>query len=295
MKVLNYGSLNYDYVYEVDHINKPGETQSCQARNVFCGGKGLNQSVALARAGVLVYQGGLIGEDGQLFLDICQENGIDTSYLGRTEGPCGHAVIQLDKKGENSIMIYGGANQKQTPEHIAQVLENFGEGDILLLQNEVNGLKDLIDQAWKRQMKIILNPSPWNDVLKECDLKKVSIFLINEVEGEQITGKQKPEEILEEMERFYPDAQTVLTLGSQGAIWQGEGRQIRQEAYPVKTVDTTAAGDTFTGYFIAGLTENIPMEENLNRAARASAIAVSRMGAAPSIPLRREVESWTNF
>ena len=130
MKVLNYGSLNYDYVYEVDHINKPGETQSCQARNVFCGGKGLNQSVALARAGVLVYQGGLIGEDGQLFLDICQENGIDTSYLGRTEGPCGHAVIQLDKNGENSIMIYGGANQKQTPEHIAQVLENFGEGDI---------------------------------------------------------------------------------------------------------------------------------------------------------------------
>ncbi len=291
MKVLNYGSLNYDYVYEVDHINKPGETQSCSGRNVFCGGKGLNQSVALARAGALVYQGGMIGEDGQLFLDVCRENGIDTSYLGKTEGPCGHAVIQLDKNGENSIIIYGGANQKQASEHMDEVLGNFGEGDILLLQNEVNGLKYLIDRAWERQMMIILNPSPWNDMLKDCDLKKVSVFLINEVEGEQITGRQEPEEMLEEMARLYPEAQTVLTLGSQGAIWQGEGRQIRQAAYPVKAIDTTAAGDTFTGYFIAGLAEHIPMEENMRRAARASAITVSRMGAAPSIPRLNEVKS----
>lgn len=290
MKVLNYGSLNYDYVYEVDHINQPGETQSCVRRNVFCGGKGLNQSVALARAGVSVYQGGLTGEDGQMFLEVCRENGIDTSCLGRVEGPSGHAVIQLDRSGENCILIYGGANQSQTREWMDKTLDHFGEGDLLLLQNEVNGLDYLIDQAYAKGMVIVLNPSPWDDKLKACDLKKVSVFLINEVEGGQITGEQEPERILDKMQQLYPDAQTVLTLGSKGAIWQGRGQRIRQKAYKVDVVDTTAAGDTFTGYFIAGMTEHMPVEENMRRAARASAIAVSRMGAAPSIPTLSEVE-----
>lgn len=290
MKVLNYGSLNYDYVYEVDHINQPGETQSCVRRNVFCGGKGLNQSVALARAGVSVYQGGLTGEDGQMFLEVCRENGIGTSCLGRVEGPSGHAVIQLDRSGENCILIYGGANQSQTREWMDKTLDHFGEGDLLLLQNEVNGLDYLIDQAYAKGMVIVLNPSPWDDKLKDCDLKKVSVFLINEVEGGQITGEQEPERILDKMQQLYPDAQTVLTLGSKGAIWQGRGQRIRQKAYKVDVVDTTAAGDTFTGYFIAGMTEHMPVEENMRRAARASAIAVSRMGAAPSIPALSEVE-----
>ena len=290
MKVLNYGSLNYDYVYEVDHINQPGETQSCVRRNVFCGGKGLNQSVALARAGVSVYQGGLTGEDGQMFLEVCRENGIGTSCLGRVEGPSGHAVIQLDRSGENCILIYGGANQSQTREWMDKTLDHFGEGDLLLLQNEVNGLDYLIDQAYAKGMVIVLNPSPWDDKLKACDLKKVSVFLINEVEGGQITGEQEPERILDKMQQLYPDAQTVLTLGSKGAIWQGRGQRIRQKAYKVDVVDTTAAGDTFTGYFIAGMTEHMPVEENMRRAARASAIAVSRMGAAPSIPALSEVE-----
>ena len=290
MKVLNYGSLNYDYVYEVDHINQPGETQSCVRRNVFCGGKGLNQSVALARAGVSVYQGGLTGEDGQMFLEVCRENGIGTSCLGRVEGPSGHAVIQLDRSGENCILIYGGANQSQTREWMDKTLDHFGEGDLLLLQNEVNGLDYLIDQAYAKGMVIVLNPSPWDDKLKACDLKKVSVFLINEVEGGQITGEQEPERILDKMQQLYPDAQTVLTLGSKGAIWQGRGQRVRQKAYKVDVVDTTAAGDTFTGYFIAGMTEHMPVEENMRRAARASAIAVSRMGAAPSIPALSEVE-----
>ena len=139
-------------------------------------------------------------------------------------------------------------------------------------------------------MVIVLNPSPWDDKLKDCDLKKVSVFLINEVEGGQITGEQEPERILDKMQQLYPDAQTVLTLGSKGAIWQGRGQRIRQKAYKVDVVDTTAAGDTFTGYFIAGMTEHMPVEENMRRAARASAIAVSRMGAAPSIPALSEVE-----
>lgn len=290
MKVLNYGSLNYDYVYEVEHINQPGETQSCRSRNVFCGGKGLNQSIALAKAGVPVYQGGTIGEDGELFLKVCRENHIDTTYLNQIEGPSGHAIIQLDKNAENCIIIYGGANQSQTKEKIDQTLEGFEKGDLLLLQNEVNCLDYLIDQAYEKGMITILNPSPWDDKLEACDLRKVKIFLINEIEGGQITGKEDPEEILDEMEKKFPEAQVVLTLGGKGACYQGSGNRIYQGAIPTNVVDTTAAGDTFTGYFIAGMTEGLGMEENMHRAAKAASIAVSRMGASDSIPELSELQ-----
>jgi ribokinase len=289
MKVLNYGSLNYDYVYSVEHINQPGETQSCSSRNTFCGGKGLNQSIALAKAGVPVFQGGLVGDDGEMLLEKCRENGVNTDYTGKTEGPSGHAVIQLDASAENSIIIYGGANQSQTKDKIDQTLDSFEEGDILLLQNEVNLVNYLIERAYEKKMKIILNPSPWNEKMEQCDLKKVSVFLINEIEGGQISGKTEPEDILAAMGKMFPDAEVVLTLGSKGAIYQGKGKTLSQPAFLTDVVDTTAAGDTFTGYFIAGLTEGLSMKDNLQRAAKASSIAVSRMGATDSIPMLEEV------
>ena len=185
---------------------------------------------------------------------------------------------------DSCIIIYGGANQSQTKERIDQTLEGFGDGDFLLLQNEVNCLDYLIDRAYEKGMTTILNPSPWDDKLEACDLKKVKIFLINEIEGGQITGKENPEEILDEMEKKFPDAQVVLTLGGKGACYQGSGNRIYQEAIPAIVVDTTAAGDTFTGYFIAGMTEGLEIKENMRRAAKAASIAVSRMGASDSIP-----------
>ena len=291
MRVLNIGSLNIDYVYTVDHIILPGETESTGSRNIFLGGKGLNQSCALAKAGVEVYHGGLIGEDGKMFLDACKEYGVHDDFIRIVDGPSGHTIIQIDKNAQNSILLFGGANQKMTTEFIDEVLSHFGSDDILLLQNEVNLLPYIVDKAYEKGMQIALNPSPFNEKLDSVDMKKISIFLLNEVEGFQLTGETDPEAILAKLRQLFPHARILLTLGKDGAVYQDAQQKVFQPIFPVKAVDTTAAGDTFTGYFLAGLSQGISMEEVLLISAKASSIAVSRPGAVPSIPWREEVLS----
>lgn len=289
MKVLNIGSMNLDYVYNVDHIILPGETQATTGMNIFLGGKGMNQSMALAKAGVEVYQGGMIGEDGQVFLDACKEYGVHSEYIRKIEGKTGHTIIQVDKEAQNSILLFGGANRMLTEAYVDQVLSDFDAEDILLLQNEVNRLPYIIDKAYEKGMKIALNPSPFNDNLKECDLTKISIFLLNEIEGAQITGLSNPDDILYKMQEMYPKAKIVLTLGKDGAIYAEGQQRYRQPIFPVKAVDTTAAGDTFTGYFLAGLAEGKEIPDILRISAKASSIAVTRPGAVQSIPYKSEV------
>ena len=289
MKVLNIGSMNLDLVYRVDHIVQPGETEASVSMNTFLGGKGMNQSVALAKAGVEVYQGGMIGEDGQPFLDACAEYGVRADYIRKVEGKSGHAVIQIDKNAQNCILLYGGANQMLTESYVDEVLQNFGAEDILLLQNEVNLLPYIVDKAYEKGMQIALNPSPFNEKLDAVDIKKISIFLLNEVEGNQVTGLTAPEEIIVKMQELYPHAKIVLTLGKDGAVYADGEERFFQPIFPVKAVDTTAAGDTFTGYFLAGLAEGMAIPEILKMSAKASSIAVSRAGAVPSIPYRDEV------
>lgn len=289
MKVLNIGSMNLDYVYNVEHIILPGETQATTGMNIFLGGKGMNQSMALAKAGVEVYQGGMIGEDGQVFLDACKEYGVHSEYIRKIEGKTGHTIIQVDKEAQNSILLFGGANRMLTEAYVDQVLSDFDAEDILLLQNEVNRLPYIIDKAYEKGMKIALNPSPFNDNLKECDLTKISIFLLNEIEGAQITGLSNPDDILHKMQEMYPKAKIVLTLGKDGAIYAEGQQRYRQPIFPVKAVDTTAAGDTFTGYFLAGLAEGKEIPDILRISAKASSIAVTRPGAVQSIPYKSEV------
>ncbi len=289
MKVLNFGSLNIDYVYQVDHAVMPGETLATKSRNVFYGGKGFNQSIALSKAGVSVYHAGMIGNGGEGFLDLCKEYGVDTRYIKQIEGENGHTIIQVDATGQNCILLFGGSNQGMTKEYIDEVLENFTEGDLILLQNEINEMPYLIEQAYARKMIIVLNPSPYNRAMEACDLTKVSIFLLNEIEGEQITEQHEPEDIMKTMENRYPGAKVVLTLGEQGVMYLEDGQVLYEEARKVQAVDTTAAGDTFTGYFISGLIEDLPVEENLKRCVRAAAITVSREGAAESIPTKEQL------
>ena len=289
MKVLNIGSMNLDLVYTVDHIVQPGETEASTSLNTFLGGKGMNQSVALAKAGVEVYQGGMIGEDGQPFLDACAEYGVRADFIRKVEGKSGHAVIQIDKNAQNCILLYGGANQMLTEGYVDEVLEHFAAGDILLLQNEVNLLPYIVDKAYEKGMQIALNPSPFNEKLSKVDMAKISLFLLNEVEGNQVTGLTVPEEIIVKMQELYPHARIVLTLGKDGAVYAEGAERFFQPIFPVKAVDTTAAGDTFTGYFLAGLAEGMAIPEILKMSAKASSIAVSRPGAVPSIPYRDEV------
>ena len=289
MKVLNLGSMNLDLVYSVDHIVQPGETESSTGMNTFLGGKGMNQSVALAKAGVEVYQGGMIGEDGQPFLDACGEFGVHADYIRKIPGKSGHAIIQIDRNAQNCILLFGGANQCLTEEYVDETLSHFEKGDILLLQNEVNLLPYIVDKAWEKGMQIALNPSPFNEKLDAVDMAKISIFLLNEVEGGQVTGEKEPQAIIAKLLAIYPHAKIVLTLGQDGSIYADGDQQVFQPIFPVKAVDTTAAGDTFTGFFLAGFAEGMDIPQALKMSAKASSIAVSRPGAVPSIPWRKEV------
>ena len=265
MEILSFGSLNIDNVYCVEYIVKPGETISSKELKLYPGGKGLNQSVALAKAGVPVYHAGNVGEDGGMLMEYCTEYGVDTRLIRKVKTPTGNAMIQVSDTGENSIVLFRGANFENDIEYIKQVLGNFAAGDYLILQNEINCLKEVIDIASEKEMVIVLNPSPMNHLILDADLKKVTFFIMNEIEGYQITGRIQPEEILDEMLRRYPLSKVVLTLGENGAYYQDGKERIFQEIFKVDPVDTTAAGDTFAGYFIASLVRDIGIKHRPSR------------------------------
>ena len=291
MRILNFGSMNIDIVYSVDHIVKPGETISSTKLELFCGGKGLNQSIALARAGASVFHAGMIGPDGDMLLQACEENGVGTTYIQRTHERSGHAIIQVDSSGENCIVLYGGANQMIDKQYVNTVLNDFGKGDYLLVQNELNMVDYIIDTAYKQGMNVVLNPSPYDKAIEQWDLYKVSLFLINEIEGTQMTGSSNPHEILKVMRRQYPDAAIVLTLGQKGAVFQEGDLVLTQCPFETTVVDTTAAGDTFTGYYLTSVMQELPQLEALRMASYAASLTVSQKGASASIPYRQEVET----
>ena len=285
-KILNIGSLNLDYVYAVPHFVEAGETLLSSRRDVFAGGKGLNQTVAAARAGARVYHGGAVGADGDMLLDLLRSAGADVSAVARVDVPTGHAIIQVSPQGENAIIILGGANRAVTSETVEAALEKVDPGDILLLQNEINGLDAIIRRAAQKGLRILFNPAPMEAGVKELPLALLDTLIVNEGEGKALAGD------MDALRRAYPDQKILLTQGSRGAtLWTGS-ELLFQPAFPVKTVDTTAAGDCFLGYYAAALAEDLPYAEALRLAAAASALAVQKHGAAPSIPLRSEVGSF---
>ena len=289
MKILNFGSLNLDLVYQMPHFVRAGETLSSTAFSRNVGGKGLNQSVALAKAGAQVYHAGLVGEDGEMLRSFLAENGVDVRFVRTVDAPSGHAVIQVEPAGNNCIFLYGGANQRVTEDFIREALEPFEAGDFLILQNEINDIGRIISLAADKGMQVVLNPSPIADNLKSLPLERVSWFILNEIEGAELSGRSDAKDVLEGLTARYPHSRIVLTLGSEGSVYAGEGRRVHQSAYRVKAVDTTAAGDTFTGFFFAAMAEGADVEEALRRASKASAISVTRPGAAASIPTLSEV------
>lgn len=291
MKILNFGSLNIDYVYNVDHIVTPGETISSTIMKVFPGGKGLNQTLALARAGVDVYHAGMVGEDGKMLIELLEKDNVNCKYIRTIPQRTGSAFIQVDQNAQNSIVLYGGANKKNSREFVDEVLANFCEGDIILLQNEINLVDYIIQKAYEKKMVIAFNPSPLDNEILKYDLDKISFFIMNEVEGEQITGEKDVDEILAKMKINYPQAKVIMTQGRSGVVYQDKMQIFRHGAYQVEAVDTTAAGDTFTGYFIASLTKNEEVPKALFISSKASGLAVTKKGAANSIPYLKEVLS----
>lgn len=292
MKILNFGSCNIDFVYDVSHMVQPGETLAAKNLQNFPGGKGLNLSIALARAGAFVYHAGCVGEDDTLLQSVLKENGVDLKFLKVVPEPTGHAIIQVDEHGENSILIYGGANMAITKEHIDEVLSEFGEGDLLFLQNEINNLPYIIEEAYKRGMRILLNPSPYQEELKQLDFHKLDTVILNQLEAKAFSGQTEPLECLKALRESYPKLHVVITLGKDGCLYADDNKIYRQPAYHVAAIDTTAAGDTFAGYFTAGLYRKESPEMILKNAAAAAAIATTRKGASPSIPTMKEIEKF---
>ena len=288
MKILNLGSLNIDKVYAVDHICIEGESLLSSSYAEHLGGKGLNQSIALKKAGGDIWHCGAIGADGKVLKDFLNEFGVNADFVWTLDGQSGHAIIQVDKNGKNSIIVFGGANQKISRQHIGKALESFGSGDILLLQNEVSNVDYAMEEAAKKGMKIIFNPSPITDEILSYPLDKAALFVLNETEGAWLGGGEG----LQVLCQKFPRADIVLTLGGDGAMFKSGSVEGFQEAYKVTAVDTTAAGDTFCGYLISCMDKGFDMQKAVKYSCAAAALSVTKAGAAQSIPQWQEVENF---
>lgn len=290
MKILNFGSINLDYVYKLPHFVSPGETINSNELAQYPGGKGLNQSIAISRAGAEVFHAGTIGNNGEILEEYLVRNNVKTNFLKRVDVIQGHAIIQVNADGENCIIIHGGSNRRLSEKYITETLDSFDKGTIVVLQNEINGVEFIINSAYERGMEVVYNPSPFDGSLP-IDFNKISWLFINEIEGELLSGEKHPDGIIASLSSRYKDIGIVLTLGADGVICRKSNRIVRHNSYKVNVVDTTAAGDTFTGFFIAGLSRGEPLEQIIETSVKASAISVSREGASPSIPTAEEVNS----
>lgn len=299
MKIVNYGSLNIDHVYRVDHIVKPGETIGSENLRLFAGGKGANQSVAIAKAGAEVWHAGKIGADGKWLLEQLSEAKVQTELVSESDGPTGHAIIQVNRDGENSIILFGGANQHITDEEIEATLSNFKPGDFLVLQNEINSVPSIIKQASLQGLRIYLNPAPFSSEINTWPIELVDTLIVNESEAAGLAGRPASdnnlfaaESVIKMLAAQYPHTDIVLTAGNQGAYFVRGDRAEYQHVAAIETVvvDTTAAGDTFLGYYlVARLHASEPLEA-MKRANLAASITVSRPGAMESIPFAKELQ-----
>lgn len=292
-KLVNLGSLGIDHVYGVDHITTPGETISSYSHDVFPGGKGSNQSIAAAKAGAEVVHVGCIGPDGDMLLDVLSEVNVDVKNVRVSETATQHAVIQVDRQGQNAIVIFGGANRTLNQHDRDVALSRVEPGDWLLLQNEVNDLEEILDQAGKRNVSVAFNVAPVDGREKDYDYSSVGLLIVNEVEAAALAGEDDPSRAFDILTSRFPDMIVLLTLGRDGGMYGGGGYpRVVYESHVVDAVDETAAGDTFIGYFMAEWLRSQDLAKAVEDASAAGAIAVTKPGAASSIPSRAEVDAF---
>jgi len=290
MPILNFGSLNIDHVYRVDTFVLPGETKHTKSYAIHSGGKGLNQSIAAARAGSQVFHAGIAGRDGGFLVEMLQTAGVNTSLMQSSPEVSGHAIIQVADSGQNCILLYGGTNQMLTEDYVDRTLDEFGNEGFVLLQNETNLVGAIIEKAARKGLKVALNAAPYSEAVNTYPINHLDWLIVNEVEGAGIVGGAADESLLQRLAERFPQAGILLTLGSRGAQCFRDGHYASICSCKVQAVDTTAAGDTFSGYFLSGVMQGLSLAETLRLATVASALCVQRPGAANSIPTRAEVE-----
>ncbi|HUT19851.1 MAG TPA: ribokinase [Anaerolineae bacterium] len=289
------GSANTDMVIKADRIPAPGETVIGREFVMAPGGKGANQAVAAARLGAEVTFVARLGSDvfGDRAIAGYEQEGIDTTWIVRdSETASGVALIFVDEAGENSIAVASGANARLTPEDVERAREVIASAHVLLVQLEVPlaALSRAIELAHSAGVRVILNPAPAREVPASL-LSRVSIATPNEHEIKVVVGESDRARSVAKM--LDAGTQTVLvTLGAQGVLWAEKGQQVRVPAFRVQAVDTTAAGDAFNGALAYALASELAMQEAIRYASAAAAIAVTRMGAQPSLATRTEVEAF---
>lgn len=291
-RLVNLGSLCIDRVYRVSEIALAGETVASQSFSIYPGGKGLNQSLAAAKAGAEVIHHGCIGADGDWLKDVLTDAGVDSEGVSEVEGETGHAVIQVNDQGENSIVIVGGTNRSISPDKVENVIATMAEDDWLLLQNEINDLELVLDLVARYQRHVAFNIAPVDGREQNYDLAKVEVLIVNEVEAAALSHTEAPAQAVEQLVRRYPKTHIVLTLGRDGLLY-GYG-DVRQEVPSLKVtaVDETAAGDAFIGYFMASLLNGATITDALRAGSIAGAYAVTKEGAAVSIPSKEEFHAF---
>ncbi len=288
-KILIIGSFNLDFVFLVDRFVLPKETYHANGMEMHFGGKGFNQAVALGRSHSGVYYAANVNEKEMYIKDVLKQNNVNEKFVRLVSSPTGMAFIQVNKEGENSILLNKGANFKFDLEQFVEVLSHFNESDTLVLQNEINELKTLIDLAHNRHLKIALNPSPFSEDILKLPLEYIDYLFINELEGEMLTHESDADKILEKCKNLLPQCEVIQTLGSNGAAVLKDGQITKQAAYKVEAIDSTGAGDTFTGFYISSRSQNKSIAESLKLASAAAALSVTKKGAMDSIPSLEDV------
>ena len=291
-RIITLGSLNLDFTYQLPKPLETGETLSSLSYRCGAGGKGANQSIAAARAGAEVFHAGRIGSDGTLLRRTLAESGVKLDFLEEVETPTGHAVVLINDAGDNSIVLYGGANRTIDDAFIDRVVAAACPGDILLLQNEVSDIGYAMKAGKKAQMRIAFNFAPFDpELAPKLPLSLCDYLFLNRIEAGGIAGKSEVEGILETLARRFPETELVLTLGPEGAIaLTPAGERFHADSPRVEVVEPTAAGDTYIGYYLAGILDGLKPGKALERACRAAALCCSRAGAAESIPTRAELD-----
>ena len=294
-KLVNLGSLCIDNVYRVSSIAGPGETVASASHEVFPGGKGLNQSIAAARADIEVVHVGCVGPDGEWLKDTLRAEGVDVSGVRVADGPSGHAVIQVNDAGENAIVIAGGANRVLEPADVDTALARVEPGDWLMLQNEINDLDAVLRAAGANGCQVVFNVAPVDGREAGYDLSNVGLLIVNEIEAAALAQANQVDggwsDMMAGLATRAPGADVVLTLGADGLVYSGRRGSTTLPAYAVDAVDETAAGDAFIGFLMASMIRGEPMDLALRMGSAAGALAVTRAGAASSIPGLAEVRA----
>lgn len=289
MTIFNLGSINADHVYRVPHLPGPGETLAATSLQTGLGGKGANMSVAAARAGSHVAHIGAIGSDGLWARNRLLEYGVDTRHIVELDVPTGHAIINVDDAGENAITLFAGANQAISEDMVANVLSAGNAGDILVAQNETNAQAVAAEIGSKLGFRVCYAAAPFDANAVKAVLPYLDFLILNAVEAQQLEKALGMP--IEELDV----ADIIITLGSDGARWIGDGTDQHFDAIAVEPVDTTGAGDTYTGYVLAGLDRGLTMGQSISLAMRAAALMVTRMGTADVIPDLKEVEEFSGI